>query len=36
VRSEVDPLMREIGITDEPEVKFWRRLDSYDEAGWES
>ena len=35
-RSEIEPLMREIGATSEPEVKFWRKLESHDEVGWEN
>jgi hypothetical protein len=33
-RSEIEPLMREIGVTSEPEVTFWRKLESHDEVGW--
>jgi heme-degrading monooxygenase HmoA len=36
VQSEVDPLMRDIGVTEEPEITFWRKLDSHDEIGWEA
>jgi hypothetical protein len=35
-RSEIEPLMGEVGATAEPEVKFWRKLESHDEVGWES
>ena len=35
-RSEIEPLMREIGATSEPEVRFWRKLESHDEVGWDA
>jgi heme-degrading monooxygenase HmoA len=34
MRAEIEPLMREIGVTAEPEVTFWRKLESHDEVGW--
>src|SRR5262245_29729536 len=34
VEDEVGPLMAEVGVTEEPEVTFWRRLDTHDEYGW--
>jgi hypothetical protein len=34
MRSEIDPLMREVGVTTEPDVTFWRKLESHDEVGW--
>jgi hypothetical protein len=34
MRSEIDPLMREAGVTAEPEVTFWRKLETHDEVGW--
>jgi hypothetical protein len=33
-RSDIEPLMREVGVTSEPEITFWRKLDSHDEVGW--
>jgi heme-degrading monooxygenase HmoA len=33
-RAEIEPLMREVGVTTEPEVTFWRKLESHDEVGW--
>jgi hypothetical protein len=36
VREEIEPMMREVGVTDDPEVTFWRKLESHDEVGWES
>ena len=36
VRDEIDPMMRDVGVTEEPEVTFWRKLESHDEVGWDS
>jgi heme-degrading monooxygenase HmoA len=33
-REEIEPLMREVGVTADPEITFWRKLDSHDEVGW--
>jgi hypothetical protein len=33
-RSEIEPLMREVGVTAEPEITFWRKLDTGDDIGW--
>src|SRR3954464_8996693 len=33
-RSEIEPLMREVGVTADPEITFWRKLESHDEVGW--
>ena len=35
MRPEIEPLMREVGVTAEPEVTFWRKLETHDEIGWE-
>jgi hypothetical protein len=35
-RSEIEPLMREAGMTSDPEVTFWSKLDTHDEVGWDS
>jgi hypothetical protein len=35
-RAEIEPLMRDVGATSEPEVKFWRKLESHDEVGWDT
>jgi hypothetical protein len=35
-RAAIEPLMQEIGVTTEPEVTFWRKLESHDEVGWDS
>jgi heme-degrading monooxygenase HmoA len=34
MQSEIEPLMRDIGVTSAPEVTFWRKLESHDEVGW--
>lgn len=33
--AEIEPLMREVGATAEPEVTFWRELESHDKVGWD-
>ncbi len=34
--SEIEPMMRAVGATSEPEVTFWRKLESHDEVGWDA
>jgi hypothetical protein len=34
MRSEIDPLMAEVA-TSEPEITFWRKLETHDDVGWE-
>jgi hypothetical protein len=34
-RAEIDSLMGQAGVTAEPEVSFWRKLETHDEVGWE-
>src|SRR5436309_11566067 len=34
-RSEIEPLMRDAGVAAEPEITFWRKLETNDEVGWE-
>ena len=34
-QPQIDPIMQEAGITNDPEVVFWRRLETHDEYGWE-
>jgi heme-degrading monooxygenase HmoA len=34
-RSRIEPMMQEAGVTGEPEVVFWRKLDTHDDVGWE-
>jgi hypothetical protein len=36
VRSEIEPMMRDVGVTGEPEITFWRKLHTHDEVGWEA
>jgi hypothetical protein len=36
LRSEIEPMFREVGVTGEPEVTFWRKLDTHDEVGWDA
>lgn len=36
MRPEIEPVMRDIGVTGEPEVTFWRKLATHDDIGWES
>jgi transcriptional regulator of NAD metabolism len=36
MRSEIEPMMQAVGATGEPEVTFWRKLDTHDDVGWES
>jgi hypothetical protein len=33
-RENIAPLMQAVGATAEPQIKFWRKLDSHDEYGW--
>ena len=32
---QIGPMMQEAGVTSEPEVTFWRKLETGDEVGWE-
>ncbi|HSS73665.1 MAG TPA: hypothetical protein VLK53_08865 [Gaiellaceae bacterium] len=34
MQSEIEPMMAEVGVTAEPEVIFWRALDTGDAVGW--
>jgi hypothetical protein len=34
MQSEIEPLMRDVGVTSAPEITFWRKLESHDEVGW--
>ena len=34
-RAKIGPLMAEVGATSEPEVTFWRELDTHDQVGWQ-
>jgi hypothetical protein len=33
-RGEIEPLMQAAGVSGEPQVTFWRKLESRDEVGW--
>jgi heme-degrading monooxygenase HmoA len=33
-RSQIEALMADAGATGQPDVKFWRKLDTGDEVGW--
>ena len=33
-RSEIEPMMAEAGVTEAPEVTFWRQLETHDAVGW--
>jgi quinol monooxygenase YgiN len=33
-QERIGPLMQEVGIQAEPEITFWRKLESHDEIGW--
>jgi heme-degrading monooxygenase HmoA len=35
-RDEIEPMMRDVGATGEPEITFWRKLETHDEVGWQS
>jgi hypothetical protein len=35
-RGEIEPAMQEIGVTTEPEIQFWNKVETNDEVGWES
>ena len=35
VESEVAPIMEAAGVVDEPQVAFWRKLETHDEYGWD-
>jgi quinol monooxygenase YgiN len=32
---EIQPMLQQVGVTSEPEVTFWRKLDTRDDVGWE-
>jgi hypothetical protein len=33
--DQIEPLMREAGAQGEPEITFWRKLETHDEVGWD-
>jgi hypothetical protein len=32
--GEIQPMMDAAGVSSEPEVNFWRKLETGDDAGW--
>ncbi len=34
MQAEIGPLMQEAGVTGEPAVRFWRKLETGDDIGW--
>jgi len=34
-QGRIGPLMQQAGITAEPEVTFWRKLETKDDVGWD-
>lgn len=36
MRGEIEPMMREVGVSGEPEITFWRKLETHDEVGWDA
>ena len=35
-QDAIQPMMQAVGVTTEPEVTFWRKLDTHDDVGWEA
>ena len=35
-QSRIQPLMQEAGISSQPEVTIWRKLETGDDVGWEA
>jgi hypothetical protein len=33
-RSQIEPVMQEVGVAGEPEITFWRKLETGDDIGW--
>jgi heme-degrading monooxygenase HmoA len=33
-QGRIQPLMQDAGVTSEPEITFWRKLEARDEVGW--
>jgi hypothetical protein len=33
-QERIQPVMEEVGVTSEPEITFWRKLETHDEIGW--
>jgi hypothetical protein len=35
-RDQIQPLFAEVGVTEQPQPTYWRKLETHDEYGWES
>jgi hypothetical protein len=35
-RSEIEPAMAEVGVSGEPEIRFWRKLATNDDIAWDA
>jgi hypothetical protein len=35
LRPEIEPMMAAVGVKGEPDITFWRKLDTHDEVGWD-
>src|SRR5256885_14753786 len=33
---EIQPIMQEVGASSEPQITFWRKLETHDDVGWEA
>jgi hypothetical protein len=36
IQEDIAPMMEAAGVQSEPAVNFWRKLETYDEIGWDS
>jgi hypothetical protein len=36
MQDQIEPMMREVGVTGEPNVTFWRKLETHDDVGWDA
>lgn len=34
-QEPIGRMMQEVGVSSEPQVRFWHKLDTHDEIGWE-
>ena len=35
-QERIGPLMQDAGVTSEPAITFWRKLETHDEVGWDA
>jgi len=35
-RGRIEPMMQQAGVSGEPQITFWRKLETHDDVGWES